>query len=366
MRYLAFYGFCVLFLLDCTYKPTDKFVNPINPPPSTIKVSVDVLDPNFKDPYQLIFVTNFTFSIDSTTNPIIFSQVYLDNSSQNYVLNGNKLNFTLDPCQIPNGTHTVKIQLKIGTSSGSLADKLGGEYYPIEKTFTVVVDHDPPKSSDPINFSMQNGYLTLQWTKPSKTNFQYRIVHYSYNLSLGGDTVITDPTINKFIDKGYVGGKVSYWIYAFNSCTFDPVLAAAVSEVNVTPTVFTVSYNNDFMETILWNQKLINDTSTTVSVFSDIWQNKVPLSQNTVDGYSFPIGCFDYPTISIQRKNFPKYKYVSPNPNSSHPSPLFYFRSWTSSKNYIYIVNSNWDIQRINSATMTKEDSVSKHFSSFQ
>ncbi len=360
-----------LLLSFCTFKSEHKYINPIKTPPATISTSVDIQDPNFKDPFPLNFATTFHFKIDSLTKPIIGVEVTVDGDA-NLIFSSSVINtqiqFTLDPSyyKFLDGSHLVKIIVKVDTQSGSLANKLGGEYYTIEKDFTVIVDKVLPPSSGPIFFAMENGYLTIQWNKLSKTNFYYRINHYSYSLELGGDTVIIDPTITKYIDPGYVGGQVTYWVEIFNGSSFDPHYVG-VAEFNVTPTNFKFSSENNFIETISWDSPVINDADTYVKFQGLYGSNEAELNAGKIVGDTIPFGNYDAVSVTIHRKKFPTYKYIFPGSpyfsylyNRPPNFPSFSFFKSIAQPNF-FIASKYGGIVRINSSTLSHEDSTSGH-----
>ncbi len=356
IKFIIFLG----FVAGCTFTPKDKFINPIKQPPNTIKVVVDIQDPNFQDPYPLVAQTTFNFTIDSVSNPIIDNQVLLDgNPLTGVIVSGRKLSFSLNPNTIADGNHTVKIQVKLDTKSGSLADLLGAEYYGVEKDFTVIVDKVLPDPTASLTFAMENGYLTLNWGKLNKTNFYYTIVHNSANLS--GDTIILDPTITKFIDYGYVGGTIDYTVYVNNTTGSKQI---GNGNYYLKPIALNFSDDSDFSEIISWNNIQINSQNVSIRIEGNNtiknWTRVVPITQSLISGDTLVMGDKDAIKLTIQRNGFKQYQFDSLVTFTSNGnfSPFQEIVSTTQPK----LFTLKGDIKRVGFPVFSKEDSLSGHF----
>jgi hypothetical protein len=345
-------------LFGCTFAPKDKFVNPISQPPSSIKVSVDIQNSNFKDPFNLNAVTTFNFKIDSTTKPILDYQVLLDNRPIiGVTVNKMLLSFTLDPSTLFDGNHAVKILIKLDSKSGSLANYLGVEYYTVEKDFTVVVDKTPPSyTGGPIIFAIENGFLTLTWTKSDKNNFTYLIKHS--NSYVGGDTLIADPSINKFIDRGYIGGPINYTISAvlLNS----PPISLVSGSFSTRPVNLKVSLTSAGVQSLSWSATKLSTTNASISMQIRSWYTTVPISQGSVPVNNSLLGDANAISIHILRNiqnAYPKYSYdTSLVYTSINNFPKF--NSFHATESQKLLLSNSTHLTRLDLQKLMKEDSI--------
>lgn len=215
----------------CTFEPNNEYVNPIEPP-KPLALDIEVNDPNFTDPFYIIEPTNFTFTLKDLTKPLIDYVVTIDGKIIAEGTDG-KIQFYLYPHSVAEGTHTVKMTIRAATNSGSLAEKLGGEYYLIEKTFQLINDSTKPPAITP-TAAYEDGKLTIRWNTINQKNFYYVIKRTYSPYNPMQDSIIRNTQLNNFIDVGYVGGEVTYTIaatgfgferYDLGSVTFkdDPV-----------------------------------------------------------------------------------------------------------------------------------------------
>ncbi len=311
----------ILFLLivvlvsECTFTPSKENIVPIKPP-EPIAFSIDVSDPGFSDPYYVKGYTKFNFVINDLSKPIISAEVLLDavNVSAGSV-NGNTVSYTLTSYVI--GTHTIILRLQVATETGSLADLEGSEYYTIEKKFTIIIDPTPPNPISPPTISYENGFPTLRWNAPSQKNFYYAIKRI-YKPSFIPDTLIYNTSQNNFVDLGYVGGSVTYKIFA-KGYGFGQVELGSV-EFNQNPIDFDITYNDLKQVQLFWNQSLINVSNSTLTVYSNI-RIDLPLTSSgkfTID--TLVMGESQNYWITIARNDYPNQLYsltkgVSQAPN---------------------------------------------------
>lgn len=250
-RLICFFIICTLFF-QCTFEPSDVFISPITPP-EAISVSFIINDPNFKDPYYLIAPTRLIFRLDNLSNAIIGSDIKLNGKSLNPEINNNRVEFIMSPYGMANGKHTIHMSFKIDTKSGSLANRLGAEFYFVEQSFTVIIDPEPPVFNA-FQANIENGYLSMRWSGTSKSNFVYKIKRYLGSGSLP-DTIISNPQLNHFIDPGYVGGRLYYKVLA-TGVGFETLIGSGTIEHEAAE--FTLTKNSEGMAQLNWSSININ------------------------------------------------------------------------------------------------------------
>jgi hypothetical protein len=160
-----------LVLLGCTFEPQEDFFKEVKQVvPSPI---IDLTDYNEEDTIVMLQPTKFKYMV-AINEPSALQevQILLDSSAilSTPFLSGE---FTLSQSSIPVGIHKLTIQFIAKSNSGSLADKAGAEYFQVWKTWIVKVerfDNDPPDTPE-VRISEEDGFLRLDWTPYSKTNF---------------------------------------------------------------------------------------------------------------------------------------------------------------------------------------------------
>jgi len=202
-----------VLLWSCTFDLDETFVNPLPPPPATITVVVELEDPEPVDPYFLSQPTTFRL-LALTPKPPIYISVTLGTSEVSPVVTkGNYVEFTLQPAAITPGTYDLKIQMLIGTGSGSLADQANQEYYEVNRTYKVVVDPAVPSVTAPFVAHIVDGYMRLDWSV-SKA-YPYTYILRKYRLTGTSETLVRETSLVSespahWLDSGYVGGRYRY------------------------------------------------------------------------------------------------------------------------------------------------------------
>jgi len=89
-----------------------------------------------------------------------------------------KDSFSIDGSKLSDGTHTIKIKLITSTSTGSLADKLKTEYITYSPTWNLIVDKQLTGFSNPLTYTIEDGFLVINWQKYSGIGFEYYNLKY--------------------------------------------------------------------------------------------------------------------------------------------------------------------------------------------
>lgn len=272
-----FYVF-IFFSGGCTFSPHNENINPIQPP-GPLSYIIEVNHPEFTDPYYLISPTQFQFTLKGVSKRIIGYEVTFNDYPITASENGeNIISFHLFPNTYPDGYHRVDIRIRVATETGSLAEKLGAEYYLIEKSFTVITDRIPPALSAPPRLTYENGYLTLRWNAPTKKNFYYeikRIYQPYYPLQ---DTLIVNTEQDHFIDYGYVGGDITYKIVVTGYGFYQHEIGS-VDLFDQPPVDFTLNYDANRVVTLSWTHSKINTNNTSIVIQSGEEPITIPLQQ---------------------------------------------------------------------------------------
>lgn len=241
-----------LLFHQCTFEPHHEFISP-RKAPEPISVSFIINDPTFNDPYYLVAPTRLIFKLKDLNNTIISSEITLNGRSIDSEIYRNGVEFGLNPHLMAIGSHSISMTFNVDTKSGSLANRLGAEYYVIKQTFTVIIDPTPPVFNS-FEAGMENGYLQMKWSGTDKTNFVYKIKRTHYGRSLS-DTLIQDTRINHYIEPGYVGGEIHYQVVA-SGVGFESVVGSGTIEH--TPADFQIAKNDEGVPQFMWSNTYIN------------------------------------------------------------------------------------------------------------
>jgi len=268
----------ILFLYGCTYTPNDEYINPIEPPESEILVTMDVSDPKFSDPYFIInHITDFEFTFDKLPAPIVSYEVFFNGKSIQEARGGKSVNFRIFSSDVSSGTYKVKIVVKVGTGTNSLAERLEAEFYLVEKTFTVIIDKEPPPAIKP-TASYENGFLTIRWEPTEKKNFEYVINRKYINpYQFLKDTIISDPSLGYFVDHDYVGGEIRFEIMVNGLWREFHSLGSV--DFSIPPLEFNYSIDQDRIVHLTWDQVKIDTANTFIRFSSGLVNKTVPLSR---------------------------------------------------------------------------------------
>lgn len=290
----------------CTFSPFNEYVNPIAPP-ELLTATVEVNNSDFADPYYILLPTTFRFTIEAE-KPVIDYIIKIDGTEIAQGTDRN-ISFFLFPHSIPEGNHLVTISVRIATQSGSLAEILNAEYYLLEKSFRLINDRTPPPNVT-ATASYENGHLTVRWNKLNQKNFYYVIKRTYSTYDQLNDTIINNPGQDKFIDRGYVGGDITYRITATGFGFEQHVLGSITFLDN--PVDFRVSLDtNQKTVRLNWTNSNIDVANTTVKIETDGRNIILPLtSSNELVIDTLTLGEERNYWIETQRTGYSRQKYT--------------------------------------------------------
>lgn len=342
-------------MVGCTFSIQNENINPIEPP-EPISVFIEVNDVNFNDPYYLIFSTYFNFTIKELTNPIIGYEVFMDNEQIDSG-NDNFISFSLFPHAYSDGTHKVTIRITIETQSGSLAEKVGAEFYLVEKSFIIIIDRTPPESVSPPTASYKNGFLTVQWNAPKQSNFAYVLKRRYEPYYPLRDSLINNPSQNYFVEPGYVGGEIKYEIRVVGF-GFDNLMGEVI--FNEPPFNYEFTIDDQNVVHFSWENLKIDTAKTKLSISSGLTTYLEPLNFNgNISLDTLKLGDQLYYRIIIERENYYFQRYYKVEILNTLPNIKNFtdFAILPQSKKLLIVNNEK--VYRYSLPSFTVEDSLS-------
>ncbi|MBL7857773.1 MAG: hypothetical protein JNM57_08790 [Cyclobacteriaceae bacterium] len=208
-----------VLLLSCNFQPEGEIFTKVTPP-STTGLFIN-LENDTDQIIQLKEKTTFAYTIETDGKPLLESRVLL-NGNVIWVSSLLSSAFDLDPALLNSGSYTLKIEFRVKSESGSIADEAGAEYIVVWKQKTIVVDHNIPTTPDDPNaiaisrIENADGILMIYWNQYNNFNFQYyELVREDYDdkgnyISGYIFPLYTESSQTSAIDFMYVGGKSIY------------------------------------------------------------------------------------------------------------------------------------------------------------
>jgi len=297
----------VLLFNHCTFEPHHEFISQVKAP-EPITVSFIINDPTFNDPYYLVAPTRLIFKLKDLNNAILSSEITLNGRSIESEIYRNGVEFGLNPHLMAIGSHSISMTFNVDTKSGSLANRLGAEFYIVKQKFTLIIDPTPPVFNS-FEAGMENGFLKMKWSGTDKTNFVYKIKRTHYGRSLP-DTLIQDTRINHFIEPGFVGGEIHYQVVA-SGVGFEKIVGSGVMEHF--PGEFDIVKNAEGVPQFIWSNPSINTENVQINIKD---HNPVPheiltpfTSQGSIDLITPRLGDGTGIIFDLYRKGFHSQKF---------------------------------------------------------
>lgn len=245
--------------LSCNYEPDGVVFTEVSKP-SVTGISVDLNMP-VNSPYQLVQPTTFTYSINTGGKQLIRSDVFL-NGTKVTTSSSPSVTFTVNPADLPTGTHALHIEVVFASGSGSLADVVGAEVIVVLMDRSLVVDHVIPGGSGPgspgndepfVLKSVKNVNNTIEvsWSKYSKFNFQnYKIKRTDFN---DAGVIVGGAELGPFNDANQT--SVEDHSYLFGKSTYTITLTAANQEYSPP----SIDFNHKYRPRLFTNLKVNGD-----------------------------------------------------------------------------------------------------------
>lgn len=195
--------FSFLFL-SCEYVPTAENFVDINPPEPTHQLDLRLFP--VEDTIKIFNRSDLKFQFNTYGLKMLGATISLGN--KNYTATSENPTISIEPTEYTPGVYTLTARFYSGSGTGSIADRLGGEGYMIEKQYQVLIDGSDAEPITPIYTINKDDLLELSW--PVCTNYNF----YSYVLKKGHQKIseIKNRNLTHYVDSTYVGGNAGYEI----------------------------------------------------------------------------------------------------------------------------------------------------------
>lgn len=201
---------CALLLAfySCEYEDNETNFHHVSPPGNT-EVDINLAGVNENSLIYIYAPTRFTYDLIPETRKVIEQKYYLDD-----VLIGGIQDsvIRITPTEYDNKEHTLRIELKVTSGTGSLAENLGLEQYISTKEFKL--------QYVPLTFNLDisqgvsdNGHLQIHWDDAVELGLE--VENYKvYKTDWYNPEMILAATVTEtfFEDKDYVYGQAQYQI----------------------------------------------------------------------------------------------------------------------------------------------------------
>lgn len=200
---LIFLSFILIFIINsCEFSPTG--VNYVDIKQTTPIAHINLNNSN--DTLKVFGQTYFDYNIDIGNRNADSVNLYIDGKLFSYSMSLKQSVF-FNSLSYSNSYHSLKIEVKSNSGTGSIADVFGVEKVLFSKKFVLVIDN----STSPVSIISaypSDGRLKIEWKRYSSFNFQsYQV--YADNILFA---TIKNQSTTYWIDSNYVCGNVSFRI----------------------------------------------------------------------------------------------------------------------------------------------------------
>ncbi|MEM0963904.1 MAG: fibronectin type III domain-containing protein [Bacteroidota bacterium] len=174
---------------------------------------------------------------------------------------------------VRDGFYRLRVAALVSAGTGSLSDRLGGEWVEGVAERTALVDNAPP-GAPVVSAGVEEGFLEVRWTASTRLSFE------EYRISRDGVFVatITDRAVTSWRDPRYTGGPSLYRVFtrvagtsasgqtevAFQPASVRRAVAVepGVVQVSWSPTSFTGAFSRYVVSRALENDPAFTEVAT--------------------------------------------------------------------------------------------------------
>jgi hypothetical protein len=226
------FSFGILVLATaCEYNLTGENYIEKTPPAEYVEIDLGTLTPG--DTILLLHPMYFTFKFDLKEKKL-YKGIFTLND-QKWEINNTSGSIILDPKLIPQGIHTLELELVFSSETGSIADIVNAEGY-IGRFEWILAVGNSSIMFEMSHYFNEDGYLTITWPRCNQPNFESYILRRVQDYSSSYYT-INDRNTTQFIDSCFYGYQVFYHLqktFTNHSTTLDTYLDAYIAPPGTT------------------------------------------------------------------------------------------------------------------------------------
>lgn len=286
-----------LSITGCSYEfSSDNFVDISKP-----KAEKNIIDlNNFKNLDTINEQSQLTYTYKGKSNQFLLeSNLYIDNKNVGMYVDGNVGTFNINPLAYVDGIHTIRIENKYTSGSGSLADQLHKEILETKEEFQFVVHRNPSFPPNITEAVIKDGSILVKWA--SVNNPEYKNAYLSLKFK---QKEIRIPLTKEMLEQGSYVDK--------NTILF-PANSNIMPDDDYLSVTYAVVFESPYTELYSSNKTISYDSS---------W-------------FNIKISYYNDKSYKVKWSSYPLYANIDSFSITASPTPFL-----GSSKGGEYIVNS--------------------------
>lgn len=238
--------FICLIITGCSYEfSADNFVEISKP-----KAEENIIDLNkFKNLDTINVQSQLTYTFKGKSNQFLLeSNLYIDNQNIGLYIDANVGTFNINPSAYTDGIHTIRIENKYTSGSGSIADQLQNEILETKEEFKFVVHRNPSLPPNITEAVIKDGSILVKWA--SVNNPEYKNAYLSLKFKR---KEIRIPLTKEMLELGsYVDKNTILFPANSNTPDYDDYLSVTYAIVFESPYTELYSSNKSISYDSSW------------------------------------------------------------------------------------------------------------------
>lgn len=187
---------------------------------------------NFKNLDTINVSSQLVYTFKGETNQYLLeSKLYIDNQNFGIGMNGNVGTFTINPATYEDGIHTIRIQNKFTSGTGSIADQAQKEILNATQEFKFIVHRKPSVPPAITEATIVDGSILVKWA--AVNNLEYKNAFLSLKFKR---KEIRIPLTKEMLELGsYIDKNTILFPANSNTPNYDDYLSVTYSIVLTSP-----------------------------------------------------------------------------------------------------------------------------------
>lgn len=187
---------------------------------------------NFKNLDTINVSSQLVYTFEGETNQYLLeSKLFIDNQNFGIGMNGNVGTFTINPATYEDGIHTIRIQNKFTSGTGSIADQAQKEILNATQEFKFIVHRKPSVPPAITEATIVDGSILVKWA--AVNNLEYKNAFLSLKFKR---KEIRIPLTKEMLELGsYIDKNTILFPANSNTPDYDDYLSVTYSIVLTSP-----------------------------------------------------------------------------------------------------------------------------------